>query len=125
MRQLLWVFLIAVLYGCASQMTVHPASQENAAKDPVTATKNLIDEANAGLTAGYTTVLNGFQSGAMTKAEALSYQSDLDKASKYIDGAAVFLDSGDVTSAQGQIKLANSIIGLVQSKLIELKREGK
>lgn len=118
-----WAFALA-LYGCG-QMTIHPAGQENVAKDPKVATQNLIDEANAGLTAAYTTVLNGRQSGAMTHDEAWSYKAQLDKASDYIDGASAFLGKGDITSAQGQIQLANSIIALVQSKLIAIKNGGK
>lgn len=120
-----WLMVVAfvvALYGCG-QMTIHPASQENVVKDPVKATQNLIDEANAGLTAAYTTVLNGVVSGAMTRAEGKNYQLQLDRASGYIDDAAVFLDSGDITNAQGQIKLANSIVAIVQSKLIAMKQK--
>lgn len=123
-----WLFamaFVALLVGCGTQFTIHPSAQENVTKDPKVATQNLIDEANAGLTAAYTTVLSGKQSGAMTHDEALAYKVDLDKASDYIDGASAFLGSGDITSAQGQINLANSIIAIVQSKLIAIKQKGQ
>lgn len=118
-------FILLLLVGCGGQMTVHPVSQENIALSPARATQNLIDETNAGLAAAYTTVLNGLQSGAMTKSEAAGYQANLDKASDALDASSVFLGKGDITSAQGQIQIAQSIIALAQSKLIELKQKGK
>lgn len=126
--QLLKAFYVLVLlFLCAHALTacmprtVHqtpPASAKEAAQQA-------IDEANVAIAAAATTLNDAYKAGSVTWAEFSDTRDTLNKTATYRDEAQALLDAGDPTSAQGQLKLAHALLGVVQKRLVSIKNGTK
>lgn len=121
--------LIAILFGlalggCANNplaVVADPATLVS----PQQKVDAAINQANATIAAAAHTLLEGYQAGAYTKAEAGKFRDDLVTATKYIDRATDYAKLGDLTDAKNQIALASALVALVQTELIEIKNGSK
>ncbi len=124
MRSIKLAFLCLVVALSAIACTpraVHETPPANAKE----AAQQAIDEANVALAAAATTLNDAYQAGAVTWAEFKDTRDALNTAAGYRDQATALLAAGDPTSAQGQLKLANALLGLVQKRLIAIKNGAK
>jgi biopolymer transport protein ExbD len=112
----LLLILLATITACQPR-TVHEKPPANAKE----AVQQAIDEANVAIAAAATTLNDAYKAGAVTWSEFKDSRDVLNQAASYRDQASVLLLAGDPTTAQGQLKLANSLLGLVQKRLIAIK----
>jgi hypothetical protein len=110
------LILLATITACQPR-TVH----ENAPTNAKEAVQHAIDETNVAIAAAATTLNDAYKAGAVTWSEFKDSRDVLNQAASYRDQASVLLLAGDPTTAQGQLKLANSMLGLVQKRLIAIK----
>jgi hypothetical protein len=115
-----FLLVLALLAGCPTPRTVHEKPPETAAQ----AVQHAIDEANVAIASAATTLNDAYKAGAVTWAEFKDTRDALNHAASYRDQASVILLAGDPATAQGQLKLANAMLGLVQKRLIAIKNGG-
>lgn len=114
------LILLATVTACGGPRTVHEKPPANAKE----AVQHAIDEANVAIASAATTLNDAYKAGAVTWSEFKDSRDTLNQAASYRDQASVLLLAGDPTTAQGQLKLANSLLGVVQKRLIAIKNNG-
>lgn len=114
------LILLATITACTPR-TVHEKPPANAKE----AVQQAIDEANVAIAAAATTLNDAYKAGAVTWSEFKDTRDTLNTAATYRDQATALLAAGDPTTAQGQLKLANSLLGVVQKRLIAIKNGSK
>lgn len=124
MRKLIFAAFLAVsLAGCAANtFTVKPVpTVEEVKANPAKAVADQIVNFNATVTAAARSLKANKLS--FSDADYATYAKSLKDAAKYADQADAFVVSGDLTSAAGQLKLADVALSLVQNELIKLKNK--
>jgi hypothetical protein len=120
LRNSLFLILLACALAACTPRTVHENPPTNAKE----AAQQSIDEANVALAAAATTLNDAYKAGAVTWTEFSDTRDTLNTAAKYRDEAIALLEAGDPTTAQGRLKLADALLGLVQKRLVAIKNNG-
>lgn len=109
--------LAAVLLTACQFRAVHEEKPANAQEAVVQA----IDELNVAIAAGSSTLLQAWKDGAVSQSEFTDSRDMLNKAAGYRDEAQALLKAGDVSTAQGRLNVAASVLSVVQKRLIAIK----
>lgn len=123
MRKYLAAAILAVaLVGCGGQYSVYKApTTEQVKADPQKEAFRQITNFNATITAAARSLLANKPS--FTEDQYADYSKYLKDAAAKSDKAEDFVKVGDLTSADGQMKLASIALNLVQAELLKIKNK--
>lgn len=121
----LWyaITLLAALLPCLLACTprlVHEKPPENAAQ----AAQHAIDEASAGIAAGYGTIVKEQASGLLTWDEFVALRDELDKADAMRLKAQELYKLGDFGSAATRAEIASSLLRVATRQLAAIRAKG-
>ena len=122
LRNSFLLLLVITLVGCSFSpfRSLHEAPPAT----PAEAVRHTLDEVNAGIAAAATTLADARTAGTVTWAEFDSTRASLNNVRDVRNTAEAFLSAGDITSAEGQLKLANALLGPISKKLAAIKNGG-
>lgn len=110
------VLVALILSACGSQ-PIHPEKP----KTPQQVAQQAIDEANAGITAAASTLIQAYKDGAVSDANLKDWRQTLNEARDAADKAQSLLDVGDLSTAQGKIAAAQALLTVAQKRLVAIK----
>jgi hypothetical protein len=120
---------VALISGCQTMKDmVDPGEApkvDQSLPAPIQAAQQAINEANLDITAAANIVKSNAKAGVTTKAEALEQVGQLRNFREQIKAAQVLLDAGDISNAQTQTKLVNTLLTTLQKKVAEEARKAK
>lgn len=111
------LLIAALLGGCGGTFQTHSAEAVTAAS-PAVKVQYALDQVNAGIAAAAQTVLSQTKAGAITPSDEAKYAAQLDDLTGQVKVAESILATGDVSSADGKLKIVQAALNLLQSQLI-------
>jgi len=111
------VVLVALILSACGSQPIHPEKP----KTPQQVAQQAIDEANAGITAAASTLLQAYKDGAVSDANLKDWRQTLNEARDVADQAQAFANVGDWSTAKGKADAAAALLNVVQKRLLAIK----
>lgn len=121
------VFFSLTLTGCPSYLQIHepPPAGQPAVTDPVIILQNSLDQSYATHAAITATLLQNYHDGVITKDEKTAYAARTRTVLDYLDKADSLLAAGNLSDANAQLQLAQTIITQLQAELARYAKKQK